>query len=195
MQQIIDAGSWDAAMESINNSKEEEKEKEKEEEEKSSIPGVRKVKGISKLITKHEMTINNYRDVMSGFQTQRHMMNVIRSRDHVINIEQQEKTSLSILEDKRLVSLKAVMAKNRLICILFLIIENKKKKILIFLFFSFFSPPLLRFWINRFTSVAYGHPLCSKILALDEAKRAQGLLKPEYNGEYQVDEKGEIIDE
>ena len=102
MQQIIDAGSWDAAMESINNSKEKVGEEE-EEEEKSSIPGVRKVKGISKLVTKYEMSMKNYRDVMSGFHTQRHMMNVIRSRDHVINIEQQEKTSLSILEDKRLV--------------------------------------------------------------------------------------------
>lgn len=125
MQRIIDHGSWDAAMK-------------EEEEDKSLIPGIRKVKGISKLVTRQEMTIDNYRDVMSGFQPQRHTMNVIRSRDHVINIERQEKISLSILENKRLVS-KAVMS-NWLICISFLIIEKKKIFSSFFFSFLFFFP-------------------------------------------------------
>ena len=90
MQTIIDHGGWDAAATNISDLD-------------SSVPGTRKVKGISKVVTRKEMTITNYQDVLDQLNTQRHSSNTIRSHNHVIHIEEQEKTSLSILEDKRLV--------------------------------------------------------------------------------------------
>ena len=72
-------------------------------------------------------------------------------------------------------------------------LEEKEEKILIF-FLSFFFSFLLRFWINRYCSVAYGHPLCDKILAWDQAKCAQGRLKAGYTGEYFLDTTGMILD-
>ena len=68
----------------------------------ASIPGVRKIKGIQKRITKNEMGMVDYESVLTNLDTQRHVMHIIRSRNHHLYIEQQEKISLSILEDKRL---------------------------------------------------------------------------------------------
>ena len=96
MQQIIKHGSWDAAAKAANVN----------DLEEASIPGVRKIKGISKMITKNEMTMQDYRTILHELDPRRHVMNTIRSRNHTIHIESLEKTSLSILEDKRLVSLK-----------------------------------------------------------------------------------------
>ena len=68
------------------------------------IPGVRKIKGIHKVVTKNEMTMDDYQDILTKLETKRHTMHCIRSRNHHLFIEQREKISLSILEDKRLVS-------------------------------------------------------------------------------------------
>ena len=62
---------------------------------------VKKAKGISRSVTKNEITFEDYQRVLETKLPQRHAMTTIRSKGHNLYIQKLEKTSLSLFEDKR----------------------------------------------------------------------------------------------
>ena len=52
-------------------------------------------------MTKNEITFDDYQQTLETGLPQRHVMNVIRSVDHRVQIQNVEKTSLSLWDDKR----------------------------------------------------------------------------------------------
>ena len=59
------------------------------------------LKGIGRSVTKNEISFDDYQRTLETGLPQRHVMNVIRSIDHRVLIQNVEKTSLSLWDDKR----------------------------------------------------------------------------------------------
>ena len=59
------------------------------------------LKGMKKHVTKREITLQDYLQVLNTSIPQQHSMNIIRSKSHQLYIQMIKKTSLSSFDDKR----------------------------------------------------------------------------------------------
>ena len=70
-------------------------------DEEEHLAETKKLKGISRCVVKNKISHSDYRQVIETTLPMRHEMRLIRSKNHLLYIQNLEKTSLSLWDDKR----------------------------------------------------------------------------------------------